>query len=253
MQKTTLKEGAGTKIIIWQYHPLPPCSSHLIRQEEDVRQGGWSSSALLSNLVASAAGVSSRLTSSAGISHSGQVPLHNASPSWAPPPHLTLNKHPLHHPSLHKTEKVRYIQASLGMTLPSQSQSSGHRLPQQLRLRPKHLRERRGSRGQPRRCSPLPQSPQGEAHAGRRQKSLRASQLHRSPLAKERRLAWSWEQQVAGRGAEPGAVCSVQSQQLFVVESLQFTCRRRWWEMTSPHLIPNTQGMQSPPSLCPHS
>lgn len=33
LQKTTLKEGAGTKIIIWQYHPLPPCSSCLIREE----------------------------------------------------------------------------------------------------------------------------------------------------------------------------------------------------------------------------
>lgn len=126
LQKTTLKEGAGTKIIIWQYHPLPPCSSCLDCQEEDVQQGGQSSSASLSSPVTSAAGVSSRLALPAGTSHSGQVPLHNTSPSWASPPHLTLNKHPLHYPSLHKTEKVRYIQASLGITLPSQSRSSGH-------------------------------------------------------------------------------------------------------------------------------
>ena len=123
LQKTTLKEGAGTKIIIWQYPPLRPRPSC---QEEGIQQGGQSSSASLSSPVASAAALSSQLAFSAGIGHSGQVPSHNTSPSWAPPPHLTLNKHPLHYPSLHKTEKVRYIQASVGMTLPSQSRSSGH-------------------------------------------------------------------------------------------------------------------------------
>lgn len=41
----------------------------------------------------------------AGISHSGKVPLHNTSPSWAPPPHLTLNKHPLHYPPFAQDRK----------------------------------------------------------------------------------------------------------------------------------------------------
>lgn len=150
--------------------------------------------------MASAAGVSSRLLLSAGISHSGQVPLHNTSPTWAPPPHLTLNKHPLHYPSLHNTEKVRYIQASLGVTLPSQSRSSGHEFPQQVRLRLKHVREKRGCCRQPGRGSPFPQLAWLEAHAGRRQKSLRASQLHRPPLAKERKLPGSREQQVLAKG-----------------------------------------------------
>lgn len=198
MQKTTLKEGAGTKIIIWQYHPLPPCSSCLIHQEEDGQQGGQSSSASLSSPVASAAGVSSRLALSAGISHSGRVPLHNTSPSWAPPPHLTLNKHPLHYPGLHKTEKVRYIQASLGLTLPSQSRSSGHQLPQQVRLRPRGPRERRGCRGQPRRRSPFPSPPGGEAHAGKEAEV--PSSASAPPLSSGKREEAAREQQVVGKG-----------------------------------------------------
>lgn len=91
-----------------------PCSSCLIRQEVDVQQAGQFSFTFWPGGFCSW-----RLLLSAGISHSGQVPLHNTSPTWAPPPQLTLNKHPLHYPSLHKTKKVRYIQASLGMTRPS--------------------------------------------------------------------------------------------------------------------------------------
>lgn len=204
MQKTTLKEGAGTKIIIWQYHPLPPCSSCLVRQEEDGQQGGQSSSASLSSPVASAAGVSSRLALSAGISHSGRVPLHNTSPSWAPSPHLTLNKHPLHYPGLHKTEKVRYIQASLGLTLPSQSRSSGHQLPQQVRLRPRGPRERRGCRGQPRRRSPFPSPPGGGGTC---------RQGGRSPFKRLGSTTLLWQKRGGcpgaaggGKGEEPGAV-----------------------------------------------
>lgn len=66
----------------------------------------------------------------------------------------------------------------------------------------------------------LPPSPAclgGEAHAGRRQKSLRASQLHRSPLAKERRPSGSWEQQVAGKGEEPGAMFAQSSLSSFLL------------------------------------
>lgn len=85
LQKTTLNEGAGTKIIIWQYHSIP--LAHPAPSIRSVQQGGWSSPALLPNPVTSAAGDNSRLVSPAGISHGRQsVPLHNEVPAGHPLP-----------------------------------------------------------------------------------------------------------------------------------------------------------------------
>lgn len=115
LQETTLKVRSRH-----QDHNMAissPCSSCHICQEVDIQQAGQFSFTFWPGGFCRWSQFKAPVISS--ISHSGQVPLHITSPTWTPPPQLTLNKHPLHYPSLHKTEKVRYIQASLGMTLPS--------------------------------------------------------------------------------------------------------------------------------------
>lgn len=186
----------------------------------------------------------------AGISHSGQVPLHNTSPSWAPPPHLTLNKHSLHYPQFAQDRKGKIytdfawdhppLPVSVFRALTSTAGQA------QAETSAGEVRVLQAARG----VQPLPQPAPGEAHAGRRQKSLPASQLHRSPLAKERRLAGSSRWWAKGKSRLQGLLRPVLSSS-FVVESSQLTRGGRLQEKASPHFNPKTQGMQSPPPSVP--
>lgn len=157
LQKTTSNEGAGTKIIIWQYHPLPllilPCLSRT----------GWTPRRLEQSSFTSqpAAGDSWRLMLPAGSSSPRASSFAQHKSQLGIPPHLTLNKHPLHYPSFaqDRKKKVRYIQASLGITLPGPRGTNFHSrsTPAGEARRPQAARE----------TQPFPSPPQGRhMHAG---------------------------------------------------------------------------------------
>lgn len=172
--------------------------------------------------------------------------MHNTSPSWAPPPHLTLNKHPLHYPSFaqDRKKKVRYIQASLRITLPGPRGTNFH-------SRSEHPPERRGRRRQPERCSPSPARLEGGTCT---KEAPVPWSISAPPLSSCKREEAAWEPGAAGggqRGRAGCSVCSVQSQQLFVVESQRSTRRgqRRRRLLSNP--FPRLRAC-NPPSLCPH-
>lgn len=107
--------------------------------------------------------------------------------------------------------------------------------------------------GSPGDAAPFPSLPGGGGTC--RQEAEVPSSISAPPLSSCKREEAVWELGAAGGGQRGRAgchVCSVQSQQLFVVESLRLTCRGRREEKASPRFIPKSQGMQSPPSPGPH-
>lgn len=202
--------------------------------------------------MASAAGVSSWLLLSAGISHSGQVPLHNTSPTWAPPPHLTLNKHPLHYPSLHKTKKGNIytgfawddppLPVSVFRALISTAgQAQAETCEGEARM-PQAAWERQ------------PLSPARLGGGTCRQEAEVSSSISAPPPSSCKREEAAREQGAAGvgKGAEPGATIAQSSLSSFLLfESTTNSQGSVVGESFSP-LYSQDSGHAIPPSLRPH-